>query len=122
MSLARQHMHADIAGQPLRMARGNDLIEFAPDHQRARRETVDAVAIAALLGAIPERRRRDLLQALAHAFEPLVLDDVLDKLPRDERAVGEQFRQMRLQRIAAVAMHESVDVLAVDLVTETRTR
>ena len=68
----------------------------------------------ALRGTV-ERGVRDLLQRGLHAFKALVLDEILDELPRDQRVVREQRAKVRLQRIAAVAGDEAVDVSAVDV-------
>ena len=79
----------------------DDAVVGAPDHQSG--DGVDEPACVLGLIAGVDEPACQRLQALLHPVEPLVLEQVLDKLARDQRRIAEELPDMRLELAAAAA-------------------
>src|SRR4051794_7020310 len=106
------------AGGGFRMTRRNDTVLSSPDDQGRTATGVEAGA----LRPAGEDARGKRAQRLGHAVDPLVFEEVVDELARDERGIGEELFDYGLKVAPRRSVHEAIDVIDVDVGPEPRGR
>src|SRR5207302_6949049 len=107
-----------MAGKALRVRRGNDPVPRAPDDEYGDLRGREGVPEERCLRATGKEIVRELAERGVHALEPLVLEEIVDELPRHQCLVRVELRHAWLERIAGRGAHEALDVARVDLAAQ----